>query len=206
MTAENDTARSCAIIILAAGGSNRLGRPKQLLPYQGKSLLRHAVDAANDSNAQPLIVVLGANAAKLEPLIDEKKIHVVENKQWEEGIAASIRCGMNTLKRVALLADAVILSVCDQPLLEAAVINELIATHHSTGKPIVACQYGHTTGTPVLFHKSLFAELLELEGNKGAKKIIDKYPGDLATVSFQGGAIDIDNEEDYTNLMRGLHD
>ncbi len=200
MTSENIIKSNCAVIILAAGRSARLGRPKQLLPYQGKSLLVHAVDIAKDSEAGPVIVVLGAGASELEKLIDEKNLHIVENKEWQEGIASSIRCGLNTLKRVALLSDAVILMVCDQPHIDTTIINELIDTQKKTGKPIVASRYGNTTGTPVLFFKSLFAELLELEGDKGAKKLIDKYPAELATISFPLGEIDIDTEEDYQAL------
>ena len=200
MASKNIIKSNCAIIILAAGASARLGRPKQLLPYQGKSLLEHAVDIANDSDASPVIVVLGAGAAELEKMIDEKKLHIVENEEWQEGIASSIRCGMNTLKRVALLSDAVILMVCDQPHIETSVINELIATQKKTGKPIVASRYGDTMGTPVLFFKSMFAELLELEGDKGAKKIIDKYPTELAAIAFPLGELDIDTEEDYKTL------
>lgn len=193
---------NCAIIILAAGASTRLGRPKQLLPYHGKSLLEHAVDTANDSEASPVIVVLGAHARELEELVDEKKLHVVENKEWNEGMASSIRCGLNTLKRVALLSDGVILMVCDQPYLDAGIINELIATQKRTGKPIVACQYGNTAGTPVLFYKTLFSELLELQGDKGAKKVMEKYTENMVTVPFAGGEIDIDTEEDYTALSK----
>ena len=74
-----------------------MGRPKQLLPYNGKSLLEHTVDTANDADANPVIVVLGANAALLEKEIDEKKVRIVENKEWKEGMASSVRCGLTTL-------------------------------------------------------------------------------------------------------------
>lgn len=177
-----------------------MGRPKQLLPYQGKSLLEHAVDIANDSQAAPLIVVLGAHAKDLEKEIDEKKLHIVENKDWQEGMSSSIRCGLQALKRVALLSDAVILMVCDQPYINPSILNDLIAMQKKTGKPIVASKYGNTLGTPVLFFKSLFPELLELKGDKGAKMIIEKYVDELATVPFEKGNIDIDTEDDYRAL------
>lgn len=121
-------ANNCGIVVLAGGESSRMGRPKQLLPYKGKSLLEHTVDIANDANADPVIVVLGANAESLEKIVDEKKVHIVENKEWKEGMASSIRCGLNTLMQVAPLSDSVILMVCDQPYISASLLNELIAT------------------------------------------------------------------------------
>lgn len=177
-----------------------MGRPKQLLPYKGKSLLEHAVDMANDADANPVIVVLGANAALLEKEIDEKKVHIVENKEWEEGMASSIRCGLNTLLHIAPLTDAVILMVCDQPYVSASLLNELVVTQKNTGKLIVASQYENTFGPPALFYKSIFPELLKLKGNAGARNIVTQHSDDTATVSFEEGKIDIDTEADYTAL------
>jgi len=190
----------CAIIVLAAGSSSRMGRPKQLLPYNGKSLLEHTVDMANDADANPVIVVLGANAALLEKEIDEKKVHIVENKEWEEGMASSIRCGLNTLLHIAPSSDAVILMVCDQPYVSASLLNELVATQKNTGKLIVASQYENTFGPPALFYKSIFPELLKLKGNAGARNIVTQHSDDTAIVSFEEGKIDIDTETDYKAL------
>lgn len=200
MAAKNAIANSCAIIILAAGSSSRMGRPKQLLPYSGKSLLEHTVDAANDADANPVIVVLGANAALLEKEIDEKKVHIVENKEWKEGMASSVRCGLNTLIHIAPSSDAVIIMVCDQPFVSSALLNELIATQKKTGKPIVTSQYENAIGPPALFCKSIFSELLELKGDAGAKKIMEQRGSDVAAVLFKQGSIDIDTEADYKAL------
>src|SRR5688572_9569620 len=142
-----------------------MGRPKQLLPYKGKSLLEHTVDTANDADANPVIVVLGASAAVLEKEIDEKKVHIVENKEWQEGMASSIRCGLNTLLQIAPSSDAVILMVCDQPFISASLLNELITTQKNTGKLIVTSQYENTIGSPALFYKTIFPELLKLKGD-----------------------------------------
>ncbi len=174
-----------------------------MLPYQGKTLLEHAADTANDSEAGPVIVVLGAHAEELEKLIDQKKLHIVENKDWQEGLSSSIRCGLQTLKRVALLSDGVILMVCDQPFINPGILNDMIASQKKTGKGIIACQYDNAVGTPVLFYKKYFPELLELKGDKGAKMIIEKFAADLATVTFEKGSIDIDNEDDYRALNSG---
>src|SRR5688572_12888141 len=174
-----------------------MGRPKQLLPYKGKSLLEHTVDTANDADANPVIVVLGASAAVLEKEIDEKKVHIVENKEWEKGMASSIRCGLNTLLHIAPLTDAVILMVCDQPFVSAALLNELIITQKNTGKLIVSSRYGDVMGPPALFYKTIFTELLKLKGDAGARKIVEQHSNDTTTVLFTKGSIDIDTEEEY---------
>ncbi|MGZ8559497.1 MAG: nucleotidyltransferase family protein [Chitinophagaceae bacterium] len=185
---------------MAAGASSRFGRPKQLLSYHGKSLLEHTVDTASDADANPVIVVLGANAALLEKVIEEKKVHIVVNKDWNEGMASSIRCGLNTLLQIAPSSDAVILMVCDQPFVSPSLLNELIATQKNTGKPIVSCQYENTFGPPALFYKTIFADLLILKGDAGARKIVVQRSNDTATVLFARGNIDIDTEADYQGL------
>lgn len=192
---------NCAVIILAAGSSSRLGRPKQLLPYNGKSLLEHAVDTANDSIAEPVIVVLGANAEILEKEIIEKKVHIEENKEWQEGMASSVRYGITALMRIAPAADAAIIMVCDQPFVSPELLNELIAHQKSTGKLIVTSQYENAVGPPALFYKTIFPELLKLKGDAGARKIIEQRKGDIATVSFMKGSIDIDTEADYKTIL-----
>jgi len=177
-----------------------MGRPKQLLPYHDKSLLEHTVDIANDADAGPVIVVLGAHAASLEKVIDQKKVHIVENKEWKEGMASSIRCGLNTLMHIAPLSDAVILMVCDQPFISESLLNDLVAVQKNTGKMIVTSLYQNATGPPALFYKTIFPELLELKGDAGARKIVEQHSNDVATVLFNQGNIDIDTEADYKAL------
>ena len=178
-----------------------MGRPKQLLPYNGKSLLAHPVDTANDADANPVIVVVGANAALMEKDINEKKVHVTENTEWNEGMASSVRCGIKTLLQIAPGSDAAIIMVCDQPFVSPALLNELIAEQKNTGKSIVTSQYENAIGPPALFHKTVFPELLALKGDAGARKIIEKSETDVATVSFAKGEIDIDTESDYKALL-----
>ena len=192
---------SYAIIVLAAGSSSRMGRPKQLLPYNGKSLLEHTVDTANDTDASPVIVVLGANAALLEKEINEKKVHITENSEWSEGMASSVRCGIKTLVQIAPYSDAAIIMVCDQPFVSPALLNDLVAAQKNTGKDIVTSHYENAIGPPALFHKTVFPELLDLKGDAGARKIIEQRGTDIATVSFVKGEIDIDTESDYKALL-----
>jgi molybdenum cofactor cytidylyltransferase len=190
------------IVILAAGISSRLGSPKQLLSYNGKTLLEHAVEEATKSEADFVVVVLGANADIILKEIDPGKASMVENKEWQEGMASSIRRGLNAILDKHAPVDGVIFMVCDQPFISAMVLNNLINTYKETGKPIVASNYGGAIGPPAFFHKLFFAELMQLKGDEGAKGIIQQHEDEVATVLFPLGEIDIDREEDYEKLVK----
>ena len=194
------SAANTGIVILAAGSSSRLGRPKQLLEFDGTTLLSHATVEAANSKADSVVVVLGADAGLIVNEIDGDIVYVVENKNWREGMASSIRLGLNTLLSQTPSINAVILMVCDQPYISSSILNELIATQQKTTKPIVACNYGETTGPPALFHKSIFDELMQLKGDIEARKIIQQHKNNVATILFTGGKIDIDTIKDYEDL------
>jgi len=189
-------------IILAAGESSRLGTPKQLLKYAGRSLLQHSADAATTSGAHPVVVVLGASADSIKKEIENNKVHVVVNTKWHEGMASSIRCGIKTLLELDPLAEGAIMVLCDQPHITPALLTSLMMTYRETGKLIVACHYRNTFGPPVFFHKTIFPGLLSLKGDVGAKGLISQHASEMELVSFPGGSIDIDTEADYQNLSK----
>jgi molybdenum cofactor cytidylyltransferase len=189
------------IIILAAGASARLGEPKQQLLYKGKTLLQHAVDAAVESMAQLVIVVLGANAEVIKNDITKHGVTVIHNKDWEEGMASSIRAGIKELQKSSPDIDDAILMLCDQPFVDAALLNSLMLNKHPTSKPIIACAYNNTVGPPALFDKTYFNALLSLNGQEGAKKLLMKYRDKVFTIRFDKGAIDIDTVEDYAKIL-----
>ena len=191
---------SCGIVILAAGASTRLGKPKQLLQYRGKTLLGHAINEATNSNADAVVVIFGKDADLFKKEIDEKKIRVAINSSWEEGMASSVRLGLDTLLNAKPYIDAVIFMVCDQPHISSSILNELIKTQQKTTKQIVSCNYGESIGPPALFHKKYFKELMKLSGDAGARKIIQQNMNDVATILFPEGKIDIDTKEDYDDL------
>ncbi|MEQ1676668.1 MAG: nucleotidyltransferase family protein [Chitinophagaceae bacterium] len=191
---------SYSIIILAAGSSDRLGKPKQLLPYKNKTLLQYLIDEAKATSALSVLLVLGANAAAIQSELQTENIRIVINDDWQEGMASSIRCGINELQKINPATDAAILMVCDQPYVSASLLNDLILAHNKTNKPIVTSSYDNTTGPPALFHKSIFQELLQLTGDTGARSIVQKHINDVATVSFPKGSIDIDTAADYEAL------
>jgi molybdenum cofactor cytidylyltransferase len=215
------------LIILAAGASTRMGTPKQLLPYQGCSFVRHitevaiyarlrqrqertqqhcALRAPRFHNAiasvcQPIAVVLGANAERIKPEISQLPVQIVENQQWAEGMSSSIRVGLEALLGVNQNLEAVAIALCDQPFVSSQTINQLIEAYHLTGKPIIASEYAGTLGVPVLFSHTLFSELIALKSNEGAKQIIKKHIHEVFSVPFPDGAIDIDTPNDYEKLQ-----
>ncbi|MCU7550376.1 nucleotidyltransferase family protein [Chitinophagaceae bacterium LB-8] len=185
---------------MAAGASRRLGKPKQLLQFDGKSLLQHNINTALGANANQVVVMLGANAEALEKEIDQQNIHVIINTEWQEGMASSIRCGLNAILTMAPSSDGIILMLCDQPFVTASLLNDLLKTHKETSKPVITCSYGNTFGPPTFFHKSMFSELLQLKGDTGARKIVQQYANNIVTIPFSQGHIDIDTQSDYENL------
>lgn len=189
------------MIILAAGASSRMGTPKQLLPYRGRSFLVHVVEAALASICRPIVVVLGANVEQLKPELTQLPVQVVENYKWAEGMSSSIRSGIAALNAVNQSLEAVAIALCDQPFVSAQIINQLVETYHFTGRPIVASEYAGTLGVPALFSRALFPKLMALNATEGAKHLIKKYSDKVVSVSFPEGAIDIDTPKDYEQLQ-----
>ncbi len=196
-----NTKSNVAIIILAAGASTRMGTSKQLLPYQGGSLLRHTLESAIASVCKPVVVVLGANAEQIRSEVSLPSVQVVENLQWNLGMSSSIRCGISSLSNCYESIDAAVITVCDQPFISAEIINQLVAAYHSTGKPIIASQYAQTFGVPALFSYQFFSELAALKETVGAKHLIKQHFNEVFCVPFPLGAIDIDTPKDYEQLQ-----
>lgn len=188
------------IVILAAGSSSRLGSPKQLLTYKDTTLLRHTIREAVAVNNASVLVVTGANNELIEKDILKVDVKASFNPDWESGMASSIVCGLKKMIDVFPETDACIFAVCDQPYITTSIFNELIKTYHQNAKGIIASSYEATLGTPALFQKKYFKELLELTGREGAKKVINRSLEDTIAVPFEKGSIDIDTLEDYSQL------
>lgn len=189
-----------AVIILAAGNSTRLGKPKQLLEFQGKTLIRRAAETALAAGCENVVVVLGANSDRIKKEIENLPLKIVINENWESGMSSSIKTGLEKLLETEPNPSSVILTLCDQPLVDAKTILRLIETRHKTQKKIVACEYRETLGVPVIFSREMFKELLNLQGDAGAKFLIKKYLSDAAKIPVPEAAIDIDTAEDYEKL------
>jgi molybdenum cofactor cytidylyltransferase len=195
-------ANNIGIIILAAGESSRMGIPKQLLQYSGRSLLQHSIDTATASGAQPIIVVLGSKADIIKKEIGINKIHLIVNAEWPEGMASSIRCGIKTLLELNPSTKGLIMLLCDQPHVTPDLLTDLMMTYEETGKMIVASYYRDTFGPPVFFHRTMLPDLLLLHGDVGAKGLISQHVSEMGFISFPEGSIDIDTKLDYQNLTK----
>jgi molybdenum cofactor cytidylyltransferase len=195
MPAEEFMENSIGFVLLAAGNSSRLGKPKQLLVQQ-------AVNVAHAVKSGPVIVVLGARATDIKDSFDPGNAQVVVNADWQEGMASSIRCGITALLAKNTEVEGAILMVCDQPFVTSPLLHELITAHQTTQQPIVACSYENTFGPPVFFHHSLFPDLLHLHGDIGARSVIRQHANKVAVVSFAKGSNDVDTERDYEQLSR----
>src|SRR6266853_164026 len=187
-------------VILAAGESSRFGRPKQLLQFRGKSLVRRVVDAAKDANCSAIVVVLGSKREQIERELGETDAIVAENQDWRRGIGSSIRVGVESAVNQAPDIEAIVLLTCDQPFVKTDTIECLIAMREKTEKAIVASSYSGTLGVPALFDRSCFQELLALNDASGAKAIIVSNRERVAEFPFPQGKIDIDTVEDLEQL------
>lgn len=188
-------------IILAAGKSLRMGFPKLLLPIEGKSLLQHVIDSALKSKVDDVVVVLGAEAAKLKREIKPGKARIIVNTSYEEGQSTSLRAGLQSINPKS---RAVIILLGDQPFINKATINALVDKYQESGSPVVAPVYNGKRGNPVLFDRSLIPELLSASGDQGGRKIVEKYIDRIATIEIDSAivGIDIDTWDDYQKMSR----
>lgn len=190
-----------ALMILAAGSSSRLGRPKQQLEFRGMTLLENAVQAGLQAACQPITVVLGAYHHDVKPLVASSGVRTVVHVDWQLGMGSSIKAGMKALLEEEA-PDQVLLMLCDQPYVNAHLLKRLITMKIQTGKMMVACSYGDSVGVPALFDRSAYHLLLDMDDQAGAKKILLKHADEVALVPFELGNIDIDTEEDYQKLLQ----
>jgi molybdenum cofactor cytidylyltransferase len=178
-----------------------MGSPKQMLQFQGESLLRRAALAALGAQCRPIIVVTGANAELSRRELDGLDVREVLNTRWETGMASSIRAGVEGLLSVVPDAVAAVFMLCDQPYVTAEDISGLINAHHATGSTVVASTYGGSFGAPALFSRAVFDELARLEGAAGAKQVIKRHAAEAHFLPFPGGEVDVDTPDDFSRLI-----
>lgn len=186
------------IILLAAGSSSRMGESKQLLIIDGQPLLRRTIKVALDANPDNLIVVLGSNFEEHQKVISDLPVEIVYNENWEKGMGNSLKRGLTRLLELNPKTRAVVVLVCDQPLLTTEHIINIIRASKILAAPIIATAYGGTIGVPALFEKSLFEALLNLPDNHGAKSVIQNFALESKSIPFPDGAVDLDTPEDYS--------
>lgn len=191
------TRLSIATLVLAAGSSSRLGRPKQLLPYAGVTLLRHAVRTALEAALGPVMVVLGCHEPECRENLRGLPILMLVNASWEEGMGSSLACGMQAVHESE--HRAVLITLCDQPRVTAGDLRALAA--QLSGASIAASAYRGTFGPPAVFESAHFARLRASRGVQGAKALFSDQ-ADLITVACGRAAFDVDIEADFEALQR----
>ncbi len=180
-------------IILAAGASSRLGSPKQLALWQGRPLLEHAIDNAVTLLPGHTFVVLGAHAETIQTTIDLTRTVPIFNPAWQEGIASSIRSGIDALPASA---KAALILLCDQPLINRAALQALLTAAQRFPARIIASHYYQSVGVPALFPAGYFPELMNLQGDRGAKAVLLKFIDELMTIPLPQAEFDVDSPRD----------
>ena len=171
-------------LVLAGGASRRFGGGKLLHRLNDRTLIEAALEAPLHAGLSEVVVVTGAYHAELAPLLERLAVRVVHNPDWPEGMSTSLRAG------VALLAeaDAVVVCLADQPDLPADVIAALVQTYRQSGAKIVAPSVAGVRKNPVLFDRSLFADLLGVQGDEGGRSVIKRHQSAVVQVPFDQAA------------------
>ena len=189
------------ILILAAGASRRLGEPKQLVKYEGNSLIRRIATESIKSCIGNVTVVTGYEADIIAGEISDLSVDVFYNSEWEEGIGASIRNGLKHILNNQPETNAILITMVDQPFVNAQHLQKIANAYDPARPMIIASAYTSTFGVPVLVDNYYFEKLKELEGDEGGKKIFVQYLKDIVEIPFIEGAIDIDHQEDLAKLQ-----
>lgn len=186
---------STPAVILAAGASKRLGRPKQLVEMAGEALLHRAARIALLA-CDPVLVVLGFEAERMQAVLRDLPVQCLRNLEWEEGMASSLRAAASALP---LDARAAVFLVCDQPALDEELLARILRLHRDHPGKRIASAYSGARGIPALFPSTDFDALLQLRGDRGARGLLGQ--GEVLEVPFPGGEQDLDRPEDLLRLQ-----
>jgi molybdenum cofactor cytidylyltransferase len=196
----NETNKQIGIVILSAGASRRMQEPKQLLEFEGETLLRRAALTAIESVCKPVVVVLGANFEMTNAEIEDLPVEICFNENWESGLSRSIKTGIENLLEIEPDISAAMMTLADQPFVTANHINRFAEKFYQSKSAIIAAEYNGTIGVPALFAKEIFDDFFELSGDQGAKLILEKRRAALETIELPEAAFDIDTPQDFINL------
>ncbi len=185
-------------IVLAAGASSRFGSVKQLARIDGQPLLNTLVNRTCEV-VDEVLVVLGAHAAELAPMLSHLRASVVINRGWEEGVASSIRAG---IARLPASCTGALLVLADQARVTAQDLRHLGAAWQHQPDSIVAARFGAITGAPAIFPRCVFSDLNELRGDVGARRVIERHVSRLTAVPMPNAAFDVDTPEDLAALSQ----
>ncbi len=198
----SEPVRRSAAVILAAGEARRFGGQKLLALLDGRRLLQYAVDAANASTLDPVVVVLGADADEIERALDLGRARILHNAAYASGQASSLRVGLAAVENAGV--DAIVVLLGDQPRVRAALLDALAAHQRETGGAAVVSSWRGTRSPPTLLHRDLWPDVHRLEGDVGAREILSRR-SDVAVVDVTpelGALDDVDTREDHARLAR----
>ncbi len=193
-----------SIVILAAGNSTRMGKPKLLLKFKGKTLVSIAASAAAGTGCKNIFIVTGASHPETSNELEATDFRLVYNKDWQDGISSSIKLGLAAVLEHKPSTEWILYMVADQPYINAEILSAIISMSAHTDKKIIASAYGGTLGTPAMFEASIFSELQNLSGDQGARSIIITNRNSVASIIFEEGKTDIDTPVDYEQLLTRL--
>ena len=183
-------------LVLAAGASRRLGRPKQLLPYRGATLLDATLAVVRSCDFDQVIVALGGSSALVRATVDLQGAEVVENPEYTSGCSSSIR---TALGHVDERADGLVLMLGDQPGVSPAAVQQLTMDRTA---PMSVCRYSDGWGHPVWFRKDWFADLRQLHGDKGIWRLLHEHSGEVREALVDGPVpADVDTWQDFSALV-----
>lgn len=183
-------------LILAAGGSSRLGRPKQLVMAGNNTLLQKATESAIEAGLNPVYIVLGAQIGQIKKAVEHLPVNIIHNQEWQKGIGSSIGSGMEAIMAAGQNFDGLLIMLCDQLYVNSTHLESLVRAFSHKKAPIIATQYAGQPGVPAIFGQKYFPLLARLSGDTGAKKIISRHPADVHTILFEEAKVDIDTPDD----------
>jgi molybdenum cofactor cytidylyltransferase len=189
-----------AAIILAAGGSSRMGQPKQLIKWQGKTFLNHIIEKIDQTNLSPIIIVLGAHSNKIkQTLVENSKISIVENTHWQEGLSTSVKLA---IEKLPADIDSVIIFLVDQPQVRIETINSLVKKSENSIAEVIIPLKDNKKGNPILIKSSVLKHIDQLRGDKGFKQIIDQFSKDYIKCNDDSIFFDVDYIDDIKKLEK----
>ena len=199
--AEAKNMKRIAAILLAAGGSSRMGRSKQLIRFDDVSFVRRAVETALSSRCDRLYVVVGAESSAICTELEGIDVRIVPNPDWHKGIGSSIYAGIRAVRAENNTFDAALILLVDQPAINVALLDEMIQKFEE-GSALVASSYADSVGVPALFSKAYFEDLKNLPDDCGAKNLLQKHDAEVTRIPFPDGAFDIDTPTDLERLLK----
>ena len=184
-------------LVLAAGESKRLGRPKQLVKYEGKTLLNQAIHTLFETGITDVYVVLGAHRTQIASSIAKADAITIYNDQWRDGMGSSLQTGVKAVS-ADNQADAILVVLSDQPKVRVAHLNKLINSYDQ--EHIICSRYNGINGVPTIFPRLYFTDLMSIAGDEGARKVITKYESEVVSFDCPECAVDIDTPSDLAEI------